>query len=90
MTRKDLARQIAADMGLSQIIVRDVIDGILKGISDSLARGERVELRNFGVFKTRTMRERVIRIPKSGEKIRLLQKTVVRFKAGKEMKEKVA
>ena len=90
MTRKDLAREVARDMGLSQAFIRDVIDGVLGGIRSSLVRGERVELRNFGVFTPRIMRERVVKIPKTRKKIRLLQRTVVRFKPGKELKEKVA
>ncbi len=90
MTRKDLAREVARDMGLSQAFIRDVIDGVLEGIRSSLVRGERVELRNFGIFTPRMMRERVVRIPKTKKKIRLAQRTVVRFKPGKELKEKVA
>lgn len=90
MTRKDLAKEVARDMGLSQAFIRDVIDGVLRGIHNSLVRGERVELRNFGVFTPRMVRERVVKIPKTRKKIRLPQRTVVRFKPGKELKEKVA
>lgn len=90
MTRKDLAKEVAGDMGLSQAFIRDVIDGVLEGIRNSLVRGERVELRNFGVFTPRAMRERVVRIPNTKKKVRLAQRTVVRFKPGKELKEKVA
>lgn len=90
MTRRDLAAKIGKDIGLSQALVREVLDGLLGGIRDSLIRGERVELRNFGVFATRAMGERVIQNPKTREKIRIPAMTVVRFKPGKELKQKVA
>ena len=90
MTRKDLAREVAKNIGLSQVLVKDVIDGVLDTICSSLVGGERVELRNFGVFTTRAMRERVVQNPKTREKIRIPETTVVRFKPGKELKRRVA
>ncbi len=90
MTRKDLAREVANSIGLSQALVREITDGVLDAICNSLVRGERVELRNFGVFTTRAMRERVVQNPKTKEKIRIPAATVVRFKPGKELKRKAA
>ena len=90
MTRRDLARRVGKDMGLSQALVREIMDGLLKGIRDSLIKGERVELRNFGVFTTRAMGQRTIKNPGTGEKIRIPAMTVVRFKPGKELKQRVA
>jgi len=90
MTRKDLAGEVAENIGLSQVLVREVLDGILDAICNSLVTGERVELRNFGVFRTRAMRERVVKNPKTKEKIRIPATTVVRFKPGKELKQRVA
>ena len=90
MTRKDLTREIAKDIGLSQVLVRDVLDGVLDGICNSLARRERVELRNFGIFTTRAMKKRVVRNPKTKKKILIPAMNVVRFKSGKELKQKVA
>ena len=90
MTRKDLAREVAKNIGLSQLLARGVIDGVLDAICDSLARRERVELRNFGIFVTRAMGERVVQNPKTKEKIRIPATTVVRFKPGKELKRRVA
>ena len=90
MTRKDLAGEVAENIGLSQVLVREVLDGILDAICNSLAKGERVELRNFGVFRTRAMRERVVKNPKTKDKIRIPATTVVRFKPGKELKQRVA
>ena len=90
MTREDLSAEVAKSIGLSQVLVREVLDGILNAIGNSLARGERIELRNFGVFKTRAMKERVVKNPKTKEKILMPATTVARFKPGKELKQRVA
>ena len=90
MTRKDLASEVAGSIGLSQVLVREVMDSVLSAICDGLARGERVELRNFGIFTTKAMRERVVRNPRTKEAIRIPETNVVRFKPGKELKRKVS
>lgn len=90
MTKKTLAREVGKNVGLSQVVVRGVMDRIFTAISNSLARGERVELRNFGVFKTGTVRERVMKNPKTGKAIHIPARTAVRFKPGKELKRRVA
>lgn len=90
MTRKDLAGEVAKNIGLSEVLVREVLDGILNAMCNSLAKGERIELRNFGVFRTRAMRERVGKNPKTKEEIRIPATTVVRFKPGKELKQRVS
>ena len=90
MRKRDLIREVGKSTGLTQIFVRYVLDGILDAICNSLARGERVELRNFGIFTTRKKRGRFIKIPGTGKKVRIRPATVVRFKPGKKLKKKAA
>jgi DNA-binding protein HU-beta/integration host factor subunit alpha len=60
-------------------------------ITDSLAQGESVALRNFGAFEVKEMRAKIGRNPKDPSKnVPIPARAVVKFKAGKEMKEKVA
>ena len=51
-----------------------LIDIILKEIKNTLKRGERVEIRNFGVFSTNTQKARISRNPKTGEKVHTQEK----------------
>ena len=51
---------------------------ILKEIKETLQRGERVELRGFGVFSTNTQKARISRNPKTGEKIHTPEKTCLK------------
>ena len=58
-------------------------------MSDSLSRGEKVEIRGFGSFKIKQRDGRQGRNPKSGENIYIEPKKVPFFKAGKEIKERI-
>ena len=64
-------------------------DIILKEIKEALMRGERVELRGFGVFYTNTQKESLRRNPKTGEKVKVPQKKSIQWKMSKEMLEKL-
>ena len=58
---------------------------ILKEIKRTLRRGERVELRGFGVFSTNTQKARISRNPKTGEKVHTPQKKTIHFKMAKDL-----
>ena len=60
-------------------------DIILKEIKNTLKRGERVELRGFGIFSSKTQKARISRNPKTGEKINTPAKKTIHFKMSKEM-----
>ena len=58
---------------------------VLKEIKDTLKRGERVELRGFGIFSSKTQKARISRNPKTGEKVNTPKKKTIHFKMSKEM-----
>ena len=62
---------------------------ILKEIKDTLKRGERVELRGFGVFYTKTQKARISRNPKTGEKVNTPEKKTINFKMSKDLFKKL-
>ena len=62
---------------------------ILKEIKLTLKRGERVELRGFGVFSTRTQKARISRNPKTGEKVNTPKKKTIHFKMAKDLFKKI-
>ena len=90
MTKRDLVVRISNETGLIQQDVLAVVQRILDYISEAVARGETVELRNFGVFEVKVRKARVGRNPNKPEKdVRIPPRAVVKFKPGKEMKEAV-
>ena len=64
-------------------------DIIFKEIKLSLKRGERVELRKFGVFSTKIQKARISRNPKTGEKVNTPEKKTINFKISKELFKKL-
>ena len=62
---------------------------ILKEIKETLKRGERVELRGFGVFYTKLQKARISRNPKTGEKVNTPEKKTINFKMAKDLFKKL-
>ena len=62
---------------------------ILNEIKQTLKRGERVELRGFGVFSTNIQKARISRNPKTGEKVNTPQKKTIHFKMSKDLFKKL-
>ena len=62
---------------------------ILNEIKQTLKRGERVELRGFGVFSTNTQKARISRNPKTGEKVNTPKKKIIHFKMAKDLFKKL-
>jgi nucleoid DNA-binding protein len=90
MTKRDLVVRISQETGLVQQQVLDVVQKTLDYISEAVARGETVELRNFGVFEVKIRKARVGRNPNSPAKdVRIPPRAVVKFKPGKEMRDTV-
>ena len=62
---------------------------ILKEIKRTLKRGERVELRGFGVFSANMQKARISRNPKTGEKVHTPEKKTIHFKMAKDLFKKL-
>ena len=66
-----------------------VVTVVLNEIKQALERGDRVELRGFGMFSTNIQKARISRNPKTGEKVNTPEKKVIHFKMAKEMFKKL-
>lgn len=87
LTKRDLVVRISTETGMIQQQVLDVVQKTLDHIAEALAKGDKVELRNFGVFEIKLRKARVGRNPNAPEvDVPIPQRAVVKFKAGKEMK----
>ena len=90
MTKRDLVIRISEETGQPQQKVLQVVQRTLDLICEALAAGENVELRNFGVFEVKVRKARIGRNPNQPAKdVPIPQRTVVKFKPGKEMREGV-
>jgi len=96
ITKRELAIKITNRLGeanhrITQQEVLEVIQTLIEEITESLAQGDTVVMRNFGAFQVREMKAKIGRNPKNPAKdVPIPARAVVKFKPGKEMKEKVA
>jgi nucleoid DNA-binding protein len=90
MTKRDLVVRISEETGLVQQDVLNVVQRTLDYISEAVTRGQKVELRNFGVFEVKVRKARVGRNPNApAADVPIPPRAVVKFKPGKEMREAV-
>ncbi len=85
MTKADIVNQIAVRTGVQHQQVQAVVQLTFDHIVEALARDGRIELRDFGVFETRTTTPRTARNPLTGVKVRVPARRRVKFKAGRLM-----
>ncbi len=87
LTKRDLVTRISEETGLIQSQVVEVVQKTLDHIAEALAKGDKVELRNFGVFDVKIRKPRVGRNPnRPGTDVAIPARATVKFKAGKEMR----
>jgi len=90
LTKRELVMRISEETGMIQSQVFDMVQKTLNYITEALAKGDKVELRNFGVFEVKIRKARVGRNPNKPETdVPVPARSMVKFKAGKEMKAEV-
>jgi integration host factor subunit beta len=89
VTKKEIVKQIAERIGLTQLKTKEIVQQTFDAIVDTLLEVGRIELRNFGVFEVKQRKARKARNPRTGDRVDVPPKNVVTFKPGKEMEEKV-
>ena len=87
MTKAELVEEVARAAELNKRDAEVIVETVFGSIIDALHKGEKVELRGFGSFRTRERGPRRGRNPKTGEPVDVPAKRVPYFKPGKELKE---
>ena len=89
MNKSQLIERIAKEEGITIKNAANVVNVVFDSMADSLAKGDRVEIRGFGSFKVKSYNSYQGRNPKTGEIIKVRENKLPYFKVGKEMKERV-
>jgi len=89
ITKKDLVDRIAEKMKTKQLRVKPIVQCFLDEIIAELAKNNRLEFRDFGVFEVKERAARTAQNPKTLQKIQVPAKRKVKFKMGRIMKEKL-
>ncbi len=85
MIKADIVARVVHRTGLSQTQAAMAVETVFEMMKRSMERGERIELRGFGVFRGRPRKMGVGRNPRTGEEVRLPPGKAVRFKPGKDL-----
>lgn len=89
VTRADLCEAVYQKVGLSRSESSELVEMVLREISDCLARGESVKLSSFGSFLVRSKGQRMGRNPKTGEEVPIEPRRVMVFKPSNVLKQRI-
>jgi len=90
MTKAELVEQMANDAGISKVAASAALDSFMAGVTKALKKKDgKVTLVGFGTFSKSRRKARKGRNPQTGEVIKIKASNVVKFKAGKKLKEAV-
>ena len=89
MNKSELGQKIAKDVDLSKSSAAAAVDSFFEGITKALKKGESITFVGFGTFKTSQRTARTARNPQTGAPIKIKARRVVRFTAGKALKNTV-
>ena len=90
ITKKELIDRIAENTQAKRVVVKRIVQSFLDEVVEELAKDNRLEFRDFGVFETRKRAARVAQNPKTLQRVEVPPKRTVKFKMGRLMKQKLS
>ena len=85
MIKLDIVNQVADKTGVPKTKAEIAVESLFEAMKNALQRGERIELRGFGVFVVKPRKRGVGRNPRTGEEVAIPSGKTIRFKPGKEL-----
>ena len=85
MTKRDIVDEVVNRTDLSKTKAQIAVEAVFETMKRSMERGERIELRGFGVFNIRPRKTGIGRNPRTGEEVIIPPGKAVRFKPGKDL-----
>lgn len=89
MTKAELIEEVSRVVEMTRKDSEVIVDAILNSVVRALKSGDKIEIRGFGSFRTRSRLPRVGRNPKTGARVDVPAKTIPYFKPSKELKDLV-
>lgn len=89
ITRAQLSEAVYREVGLSRNESAELLEAVLRQVSDALARGESVKISSFGSFSVRHKEQRIGRNPKTGEEVPILPRKVLVFRPSQVLKSQI-
>ncbi len=89
MNKTELAEMVADKTGMTKKDSENAVAAVVDGITETMVKGDKVQLVGFGTFEARERKEREGRNPSTGEAIKIAAQKVPAFKPGKALKDQV-
>jgi len=84
--KSDIINNVARTAEITRVRAVVAVEAILDAMKESMRRGERIELRGFGVFQVKPRKKGIGRNPRTGTEVRIPPGKTIRFKPGKNLR----
>lgn len=86
MVKQDIVSRVAEEIGITKVKAEVAVQSFFNALKGAMQRGERIELRGFGVFVVKPRKSGIGRNPRTGAEVPIPPGKTVRFKPGKEIR----
>ncbi|MGD8374870.1 MAG: HU family DNA-binding protein [Acidobacteriota bacterium] len=86
MIKTDIINQVAKAADITRVKAVVAVEAVLESMKESMRRGDRIELRGFGVFQVKPRKKGIGRNPRTGKEVRIPPGKTIRFKPGKNLR----
>jgi DNA-binding protein HU-beta len=85
MIKVDIINEVATVADITKVKAEVAVEAEFEAMREAMKRGERIELRGFGVFQVKPRKRGIGRNPRTGKEVRIPPGRTIRFKPGKEL-----
>jgi DNA-binding protein HU-beta len=85
MIKVDIINEVSSTANITKVKAEQAVEAVLDAMKNSMKRGERIELRGFGVFQVKPRKRGIGRNPRTGKEVRIPPGRTIRFKPGTDL-----
>jgi DNA-binding protein HU-beta len=86
MVKADIINRVSQEATITKVKAVEAVEALLDAMKEAMRRGERIELRGFGVFQVKPRKKGIGRNPRTGREVRIPPGKTIRFKPGKNLR----
>ena len=84
--KADIITKVSEDAAITKVKAVEAVEAVFEAMKSAMKRGERIELRGFGVFQVKPRKKGIGRNPRTGREVRIPPGKTIRFKPGKNLR----
>ncbi len=87
MIKADIINRVAEDARITKVKAVEAVEAVFEAMKAAMQRGERIELRGFGVFQVKPRKKGIGRNPRTGREVKIPPGKTIRFNPGKNLRD---